>query len=81
MCRFALSGLPADIIRKSFTGVGSYLFGVAVAWISVYVAFGAYFITPRFFHYASYNNQSFAKRRELNRSTILGPLTPTCGIG
>jgi hypothetical protein len=36
-------------IRKSFVGIVSYLVGVAVAWISVHVAFLIYLVTPVFF--------------------------------
>ncbi|HEX9301511.1 MAG TPA: TMEM175 family protein [Casimicrobiaceae bacterium] len=37
------------IIRKSFTGVVSYLLGAAAAWASVYAAFLLYMLTPLFF--------------------------------
>ena len=38
-----------DIIAKSFVGVGSYLTGAALAWVSMYAAFVAYLLTPLFF--------------------------------
>lgn len=37
------------IIARSFVGVGSYLLGVALAWVSVKAAFVAYALTPLFF--------------------------------
>mgnify|MGYP001217224654 CR=1 FL=1 len=37
------------IIKKSFIGVFSYLAGAAIAWISVYVGFFIYLITPLLF--------------------------------
>lgn len=38
-----------DIILKSFTGVGSYLVGAAVAWIFPHASFVVYLLTPLFF--------------------------------
>lgn len=41
--------VPRRIIRKSFVGIVFYLLGAAGAWLSLYVAFAFYFITPLFF--------------------------------
>jgi len=37
------------IIRKSFVGVFSYSIGAAAAWLSVYLSFAIYLLTPLFF--------------------------------
>lgn len=37
------------IIRKSFVGVFSYSIGAAAAWLSVYLSFVIYLLTPLFF--------------------------------
>ena len=37
------------IIRKSFVGVFSYSIGAAAAWLSVYMSFAIYLLTPVFF--------------------------------